>query len=91
MWWPAEQSPGPFGINDLSTVPFSRARSAAKTARWLASDSRGPEEISSRFPVATALVNASIRPASPPPWPSAAFIAPAGAGVISRSARVRKS
>ena len=74
-----------------STVPFSRARSAASTVRWLASDSRGPEEISSRIPVATAAVNASIRPASPPPWPSAAFIAPADPGVISRSAPVRKS
>jgi len=74
-----------------STVPFSRARSAARTARWLASDSRGPEEISSRSPVATAAVNASMRPASPPPWPSSVFIPPAAAGVISRSARVRKS
>ena len=36
----------------FSSVPFSRARSAAKTARWLASDSRGPEEISARSPVA---------------------------------------
>jgi hypothetical protein len=81
MWWPAEQSPGPFGINVFDGAGQPRPFGGQ----------HGPEEISPRFPVATALVNASIRPASPPPWPAAAFIAPAGAGVISRPARVRKS
>ena len=41
--------------------------------------------------VATAAVNASIRPASPPPWPSAAVNPRAREGVITRSDLVRKS
>ena len=51
----------------VSIVPFRRARSAASTVRWLASDSAGPDLIASGLPVATAWVKASMSPASPPP------------------------
>ena len=45
-----------------STVPLSRARSAAKTIRWLSSVSDGPDRILVGSPVATAAMKLSINP-----------------------------
>lgn len=53
---------------DRVTVMFSwRACSAAQTARWLSSDSRGPDLIWLVSPVATAVTKAAMAARSPSP------------------------
>src|SRR5262245_5248720 len=52
-----------------TTRPSRRAASAAKTIRWVSSDSAGPERMRPGSLWATAATKLAITPPSPPPCP----------------------